>query len=449
MSDSYEWPSRFLDLKRELVSATTQECLTASWNDILSELAKRTAEIAQAGTNFVPQVKFTDLEKLTPEEIDVIKRKGSVVIRGVVDTNIASGWKTELEEFIKANPHAEGIPENDKQFFHLYWTRPQVQARAHPNVLKASAWLSSLYHVKSGKKLDGVDLSVPLTYADRFRIRHPGVDWSNFPPHVDGGAIERWEDDTFRRCFEDILTGDWRQHDPYELEHRLDARSSLYGRPGQASVFRTFQGWLAMSETAPTEGTLRVFPDLRLSNAYTILRPFFRPTVRTDSPDILDPKNWKFDISTADFPGIIRVGPGYSGPQPTPQLHPHLRLEETMTSVPKVNPGDMVFWHCVSIPSGISYVLEHIPNVFQDVVHSVEQEHTGSTDSAVMYIGAVPKTPLNSAYVVKQAQTFLAGQNPPDFAKLKQGATFVGLGGDVDVKEPISRVAMGLSVQVA
>lgn len=51
-----------------------------------------------------------------------------------------------------------------------------------------------------------------------------------------------------------------------------------------------------LSETAPTEGTLRVFPDLKLSNAYTILRPFFRPTVPADSPDILDPKNWKFGM---------------------------------------------------------------------------------------------------------------------------------------------------------
>ena len=57
---------------------------------------------------FIPQVNIADLERLTPEEIDVIRRKGSVVIRGVVDTKTASGWKTELEEFIKANPHAEG-----------------------------------------------------------------------------------------------------------------------------------------------------------------------------------------------------------------------------------------------------------------------------------------------------------------------------------------------------
>ncbi|KIJ14412.1 hypothetical protein PAXINDRAFT_100134 [Paxillus involutus ATCC 200175] len=305
-----------------------------------------------------------------------------------------------------------------------------VQARAHPNVLKATVWLNNLYHVKSGKTPEGVDLSVPLVYADRFRIRHPGVQWDANPPHVDGGSIERWEDANFRRCFQDILSGNWRQHDPYGLEHRLDARSSLYGRPSQATVFRTFQGWLAMSETAPTQGTLRVFPDVALSNAYTILRPFFRPTVPLDSADILDAKNWKFDISTPDFPGIRSQGTGFEGPMPTPDLHPHMRLEETMTSVPKVNPGDMVFWHC-------------------DVVHSVEMEHTGNNDSAVMYIPALPKTPQNSTYITKQLQTFLTGENPPDFAKAKEGTTYVGLGAEADIKEPISRIAMGLPIQVA
>ena len=48
-SDSYEWPSRFLDLKRELAPPTMEERLTASWKDLLSELAARTDEIAQAG----------------------------------------------------------------------------------------------------------------------------------------------------------------------------------------------------------------------------------------------------------------------------------------------------------------------------------------------------------------------------------------------------------------
>lgn len=50
---------------------------------------------------------------------------------------------------------------------------------------------------------------------------------------ISGGGIERWEDETFRLCFDDILSGNWREHDPYDLVNRINARSSLYGRPNQ------------------------------------------------------------------------------------------------------------------------------------------------------------------------------------------------------------------------
>jgi hypothetical protein len=69
------------------------------------------------------------------------------------------------------------------------------------------------------------------------------------------------------------------------------------------------------------------------------------------------------DISNPEFPGINAFDSGFIGPNPTPEQHPHMRLEATMTSVPKVYPGDMVFWHC-------------------DLIHSVEIEHTGTGDSA-------------------------------------------------------------------
>ena len=50
------------------------------------------------------------------------------------------------------------------------------------------------------------------------------------------------------------------------------------------------------SETGPTQGTLRVFPDVGLSNAYIILRPFFHPLVDVKSPEIYDAKNWSFGV---------------------------------------------------------------------------------------------------------------------------------------------------------
>ncbi|KAF5379767.1 hypothetical protein D9615_005720 [Tricholomella constricta] len=425
-------PARFADLKREIAASypNFQERITQAWGEIIAQLKEVTSTIAQAGPDYIPQVNFADLDKVGEEEMEKMKRRGSVVIRDVVPDAEAIRWKELLEEFIRVNPDVEGIPVDNKQFFQLYWTKSQVEARSHPNVLAASVWLNKLYRAKEGVSTEGVDLSTPLTYADRFRIRRPGVAWDVHPPHIDGGSIERWEDASFRNCFSSILSGDWCSHDPYELDGRLNAMSSRYKRPNQSSVFRTFQGWLAMSETAPTQGTLKVFPDVHLSNAYIILRPFFRPTVSADSAGFLDASNWEFDISSPDFPGIYPRDGGYAGPKPTPALHPHLELEKTMLSVPKVYPGDTVFWHC-------------------DVVHSVEQEHTGTEDSAVMYIPAVPLTPINMSYVNRQKEAFLASQRPPDFPKGPGEDKFIGVAGADDIAAPIGRRAMGLPISVA
>ncbi|EJD02243.1 DUF1479-domain-containing protein [Fomitiporia mediterranea MF3/22] len=425
------FPPRFVDLKREILPQDDESKarLVAAWNDLLAALQSATQEIRSQGPSIIPQVEFSEIKNLKPEEIETIKRRGVVLIKNVVDDDQAASWKEELKAFVKVNP-VEGFPEVDKQFFQLYWTRPQVQARAHPNVLQVSTWLNNFYHVDSKEKgeaqvLKGVEISTPLSYADRFRIRHPGVQWDAHPPHIDGGGIERWEDPNFRSCYADILQGNWKKHDPYDLVGRLNAKTDLYDRPNQASVFRTFQGWLALSDTAPTQGTLKVFPDVLLSNAYLILRPFFRLKDKLVKEDPLDPENWVFDASTPGFPGIFQRDDGFFGPRLTPDSHPHLRLEDCMTPVPHVKPGDMVFWHC-------------------DVVHSVEQEHTGKEDSAVMYIPAMPLTPQNSSYVERQKETFLKGITPPDFPKTAGEGTFLGVGKEGDVVGEAARRAMGL-----
>ncbi|KAJ3787343.1 hypothetical protein GGU10DRAFT_394052 [Lentinula aff. detonsa] len=431
MSTSNYHPKMMLDIKREIASfygPNFQTHITTAWAEIIRELAEVTESVTKKGSEYIPQVDYAELSSLSSDRLDEIRRIGTVVIKDVVDDREAIAWQESLKEFIRANPDVPGFPANNKQFFELYWTKPQVEARSHPNVLAASAWLNNLYRKteSSERAMEGVDLSTPLTYADRFRIRHPGGGWASFPPHIDGGSIERWQDPAFRSCFNDILSGHWREHDPYALNGRLEARSSLYQRANQASVFRTFQGWLAMSKTAPTQGTLKVFPDVLLSNAYIVLRPFFRPLVSVGSSEILDPKNWEYDISLADFPGIYPKDGGFAGPWPTPETHPHMMLDKTMIPVPKVMPGDAVFWHC-------------------DVVHSVEVDHTGQEDSAVMYIPAVPTTPINKAYVEKQKDCFLKSINPPDFPKGSQA--FYGISRTPeDLLSPAGLHAMGLGV---
>lgn len=95
-----------------------------------------------------------------------------------------------------------------------------------------------------------------------------------------------------------------------------------------------------------------------------------------------------------------------------------------MISVPKVNPGDAVFWHC-------------------DVVHSVE-EHTGTENSAVMYIPAVPLTPQNEGHIKRQNESFLHGQRPPDFPKGPGEEGYIGVAGIIDILSQEVQRAMGL-----
>ncbi|KIY65448.1 DUF1479-domain-containing protein [Cylindrobasidium torrendii FP15055 ss-10] len=426
-------PDHFQQIKQEIADSIPdfERLAVRSWGEIIAELAKATERIKNTGPEYIPQVEFAELKHLSDEKIAEIRRKGCAVVRNVVDDDVAARWKTTLEEHVKANPDVDGFPNDNKQFFQLYWTKPQVEARAHPNMLATTSWLNGLWHGEPGQDLKGVDLAQSLSYADRFRIRHPGGLWINHPPHVDGGSIERWEDPTFRSSFHDILSGEWRKHDAFNLGGRITARHSMYRRPNQASIFRSFQGWLAMSPIAPTQGTLKVFPDILLSNAYLILRPFFRPVENSNEIDVLNAENWKFDISSPDFAGLTKTVGGWHGPRPTPELHPHMRLEEAMTSMPAVNPGDTVWWHC-------------------DMVHSVEEEHTGDNDSAVMYIPAMPLTSLNKQYIDRQLESFLRGVRPPDYPDTtKDENTFVGTAKAEDIKTPDGRLAMGLPLLVA
>lgn len=60
---------------------------------------------------YIPQVEFSAIDKLSPEKIARIKQAGSVVIRNVVDDDEAAGYKESLKEYVKANPQVHGFPE--------------------------------------------------------------------------------------------------------------------------------------------------------------------------------------------------------------------------------------------------------------------------------------------------------------------------------------------------
>lgn len=153
-------------------------------------------------------------------------------------------------------------------------------------------------------------------------------------------------------------------------------------------------------------------PDLIASTAYTLLRPFV-----TQSLNGID---WELDLDTPNFHGAA-MGAGQELPTST---HPHLN-PHGFVSIPRVHPGDAVFWHC-------------------DVAHMVEAEHRGTIDSSVLYIPSVPLCEANIAYVKKQRENFVRGIAPPDFPGGVGESLHKGKCQTEDIKSTAGRRAMGL-----
>lgn len=65
-------------------------------------------DIIGLNKQYIPQVNFSELNNLSQEEIERIRRRGSLVIKDVVDDAQAIAWKASLKEFINANPDVEG-----------------------------------------------------------------------------------------------------------------------------------------------------------------------------------------------------------------------------------------------------------------------------------------------------------------------------------------------------
>jgi hypothetical protein len=187
--------------------------------------------------------------------------------------------------------------------------------------------------------------------------------------HCDGGSVERWLDHEFRQVYRHVFSGDWRSYDAFDAAWRTQVNE--IPSPAVCSMFRTFQGWTALTAQGPGDGTLQLIP---IANAmvYVLLR-----ALQDDVPD---------DDLCGALPGRAL--------SLTDQWHSV--LQPALSSIPLMQPGDTVFWH-------------------SDVIHAVEDEHKGSGWSNVMYIAATPGCAKNDAYLARQLPAFLEGKSPPDF----------------------------------
>ncbi|KAF3396401.1 putative protein YbiU [Penicillium rolfsii] len=405
--------------KQKITEMFGQEKLVREWIKTCTELDALAKDVHEKKEGIFPVIEMEDIvqDLVTPEKLDEIRRVGSLIVKGVIPTSEIDPIFQDLKQYIAINKDdITGYPQENPAIYCVYNSPAQNSLRTHPKLVELMRWINSLWDYS---ECDSDTSPNPLVYADRVRLRAPGAEFLGLGPHIDSGGLCRWTEPMYREVYSDIFSGSSDGRNRYKMSKRKDANQGFYSGDGDltSTVLRSFQGWTALTKTAPREGTILLYPDVHLAIAYVLLRPFFNPPA--DETKIMDPHEWTFDMSGSWFPGASKNG----GQSLSPSSHPHLRLKECLLRVPAVDAGDTVWWH-------------------SDVCHAVDPEHVGNVEASVAYIAATPTTRTNKEHMRAQYDRMVVGLSPPDYSDGVDESKFKGFQG-FEGKETLFKSLMG------
>jgi len=380
--------------KYELCAGKDMHKLFASVREGVVRAVDDVADRQAKGRDVLPELSFKAIAggSVSQASIKQIKQHGCVIIRDVFTRQQAEDWNDELGEYLSRNNYLEHAREKagmdtyfgdlkdaKPQIYGVYWSKPQVMARQAEAMATTKRFLNGLWDINAPAGPE-FDPDFDYAYADRTRRRAPGDTTLGLSPHMDAGSYERWLDPAFQKIYAPIFNGKLQDYDPWKAAYRTQTRE--FDSPAVSSMFRTFQGWTALTEQGPDDGTLQVLP-VANAIAYVLLR-----ALQADVPD---------DELCLAKPGRALGVDERWHPDLTPGIVP----------IQTVGPGDTVWWH-------------------PDVVHAVGNEHHGADYASVIYIGASPACEKNRAYALRQAQSFISGKSAPDFAPEDYETDFAG-----------------------
>src|SRR5580765_5358472 len=265
-------------LRRELPSYAT------AFQLIEKEMRRRVAEIVkegEAGETVIPVLHYSDIAAgtVTSAMISKIRDRGACIIRETFAVEQARSWDDEIGRYVEENGLNEKLANaaEDKYFgnlaaakpqiYGIYWSRPQVQARQSESLTSVRVFLNRLWVESEGRR--HIDPDQTPAYADRIRRRPPRASSLGLSPHVDGGSVERWLAPNFRSVYRHVFSGDLQAYDAFDAAFRPEAEE--FPSPAVCSMFRTFQGWTALTRQGQGDGTLRLIP-IAAGIAYVLLR---------------------------------------------------------------------------------------------------------------------------------------------------------------------------------
>jgi hypothetical protein len=100
-------PDRFRQLKVDLARGKEKQ-IVESWKRLLRELKKENEIVAKKGPAVIPQIDYGDFKNGTSGLKEEIRKRGAVVVKGVIPESEARAYKEEVEEYVKKNPSTRG-----------------------------------------------------------------------------------------------------------------------------------------------------------------------------------------------------------------------------------------------------------------------------------------------------------------------------------------------------
>lgn len=330
-----------------------------------------------------PQIHISDLSQknYSQDFVDLVKKRGCVVVKETFTKTQALAMDASMLDYLDKNKFDEvyqgpgdnffgTLAASKPEIYPIYWSQAQMQARQSQEISDIQSFLNHLWiFEENGEQY--FDPNTSIIYPDRIRRRPPGTVSQGLGAHTDSGALERWLLPEYQKVFAPIFNQDLDAYDPWNAKYRVDVDEYEVENTTKCSVFRTFQGWTALSDMIPHQGLLHVVP-IPEAMAYILLRP------------LLD------DVPEDELCG---VAPGRVLPI-NEQWHPHLM--SALSSIPALDAGDSVWWHC-------------------DVIHSVAPVEDQKGWGNVMYIPAAPMCEKNAVYAGQVKEALEKGISPPDF----------------------------------
>lgn len=100
-------PDRFTRQKQRLIVGH-EDRLKASWDLLLDQLRKEVKLVKEKGSGIIPQIDFKDINVSPEEFLKELKKRGVGVVRNVVDEAQALQYKSDVQDYIRANPSTKG-----------------------------------------------------------------------------------------------------------------------------------------------------------------------------------------------------------------------------------------------------------------------------------------------------------------------------------------------------